>query len=87
VSDYLDESVTVSGRYFFVCDIDFSSVTLSDKLQKVIFDGVIDGNGFEITNMKNSEGVFVGDLADAFGEVTENAFFDGVTVKNDMIKD
>lgn len=87
VSDYLDESVTVSGRYFFVCDIDFSSVTLSDKLQKVIFDGVIDGNGFKITNMKNSEGVFVNDLASAFGEVTENAVIDDVTVQNDVIKD
>ena len=87
VSDYFDESVTVSGRFFLVCDIDFSSVTLSDKLQKVIFDGVIDGNGFEIKNMKNSEGVFVNDLADAFGEVTENAVFDDVIVKNDVIKD
>ena len=86
VSDYFDDTVTVSGRYFLVCDIDFSAVTLSDKLQKVIFDGVIDGNGFEIKNMKNSEGVFVNDLADAFGEVTENAVFDEVTVKNDVIK-
>lgn len=87
VSDYFDENVTVSGRYFLVSNIDFSSITLSDKLNKVIFDGVIDGNGFEITNMKNTEGVFVDDLASAFGEVTENARFENVTVTNDVIKD
>lgn len=87
VSDYSDETSTVKNRYFLVCDIDFSAITLSDNLKKVIFDGVIDGNGYEIKNMKNSEGVFVNDLADIFGEVTENAVIEDVTVQNDVIKD
>lgn len=63
-------------------DLDFTDVAIPESFSEATFNGVIDGDGFAIQNVKDANGNAIESFESIFGSIGEDAVIENITVQS-----